>query len=332
MVGQMDTAHGLAIHCMQGLYCPGQVSHNHHPSINLLSLKIYNLKLNLSTLTSECGRRQTDVIQSFVAGGNLASLGKWPWVLSLAYLNKPICGAALIGTRWALTAAHCIMYPMEGDKDYSKTPSYFTVTAGAVVATDQITNTAGSRDGSHGTKSQIVRISKIIFHPKRIVLDSGGVDWDLALLQLVSDITMTDFVQPVCLPSQTQIFPPTSICYLAGWGLLSHRQYIRPSHLRDTRMQLWSESRCSSNTVVGETVVNTNSTLCAGYLFGRPTGCQGDSGGPLTCLDSFSGRYFLAGIMSQGSDRCGLSHPNTHGNRFVRVAKAVPWIQEMMRG
>lgn len=44
--------------------------------------------------------------------------------------------------------------------------------------------------------------------------------------------------------------------------------------LRDTRMQLWNDQRCSKDTVPGEITVNINSTMCAGFTFGRPTGCQ----------------------------------------------------------
>ena len=56
---------------------------------------------------------------------------------------------------------------------------------------------------------------------------------------------------------------------------------LKPQQLRDTRMQVWSDSRCARNTIPGETTVNTNSTLCAGFLFGNPAACQvsGDQSG-----------------------------------------------------
>lgn len=57
---------------------------------------------------------------------------------------------------------------------------------------------------------------------------------------------------------------------------------------------------------------------------------QGDSGGPLMCEDSDSGRYILAGIVSQGSDKCGEFHPYTHANRFARVSMATEWIHKTM--
>ncbi|CAG5128083.1 unnamed protein product, partial [Candidula unifasciata] len=265
--------------------------------------------------------RKVAFLESYIAGGNIAAPGKWPWVVSLAYLDKPICTGVLIGARWVLTAAHCVMFAVDTLHDYSKVPFYYTIRAGTVIIPGN-----GSSSGTHQSQN----VSKIFFHPERSILENGGVDWDIALLLLQDDLVMSDFVQPLCLPSYAQVFSSTSLCYLAGWGILSFRQYLRASQLRDTRMQMWSESRCSRNTVVGEKAVNTNSTICAGFLFGTPTACQGDSGGPLMCLDQVSGRYLLAGLVSRGSGQCGMSQPHARSNRFARVAMAVPWIDELL--
>ena len=39
-------------------------------------------------------------------------------------------------------------------------------------------------------------------------------------------------------------------------------------------MRLWGEEDCGRNTVNGESHVNTNSTLCAGYSTGLISACQ----------------------------------------------------------
>lgn len=44
-----------------------------------------------------------------VVGGEDAAPGEWCWQVALINsLNQYLCGGALIGTQWVLTAAHCV--------------------------------------------------------------------------------------------------------------------------------------------------------------------------------------------------------------------------------
>lgn len=44
-----------------------------------------------------------------VVGGEDAMPGEWCWQVALINsLNQYLCGGALIGTQWVLTAAHCV--------------------------------------------------------------------------------------------------------------------------------------------------------------------------------------------------------------------------------
>ena len=47
--------------------------------------------------------------QGKVVGGEDATPGEWCWQVALINsLNQYLCGGALIGTQWVLTAAHCV--------------------------------------------------------------------------------------------------------------------------------------------------------------------------------------------------------------------------------
>lgn len=56
-------------------------------------------------------------------------------------------------------------------------------------------------------------VSKIIIHPK--FQDSTA---DIALLKLLSRVTFTPFILPICLPSITKQLTIPDTCWVTGWG------------------------------------------------------------------------------------------------------------------
>lgn len=43
-----------------------------------------------------------------VVGGTDSPKGAWPWMVSLYFRGRHVCGATLIDNEWLITAAHCV--------------------------------------------------------------------------------------------------------------------------------------------------------------------------------------------------------------------------------
>ncbi|XP_069100373.1 transmembrane protease serine 9-like isoform X4 [Pleurodeles waltl] len=239
-------------------------------------------------------------ISNRIVGGEDAQQGSWPWQISLEKNGYHICGGSLITDRWVVSAAHCFSSPI-----YT---SSFVVRMGAYQL---------SLSSYNEVRSNVINIW---VNANYTSIGSLG---DIALLELETPVTFTDYIQPVCLPASSIQFPVGMNCIVTGWGAIREGVNLQyPETLQEVEIPIVDQEVCNSlyrNDILYDMV-------CAGNLEGGKDSCQGDSGGPMVC--KFGSTWLLAGIVSWGE---GCARPNYPGV-YTRVAVYEDWIRKHVPG
>ncbi|XP_003410227.1 enteropeptidase [Loxodonta africana] len=267
------------------------------PSQKCLQDSLIQLQCNQKT----CGEKPVArEVSPKIVGGSNAEEGAWPWVVALYYNGRLLCGASLVSSDWLVSAAHCV---------YGRNlePSKWSANLGLHMTSDL-------------TSPQIVtrRIDQIVINPH---YTKRRKDSDIAMMHLEFKVNYTDYIQPICLPEENQVFPPGKNCSIAGWGTVVY-QGSTADILQEAVVPLLSNARCQQQ--MPEYNI-TESMVCAGYEEGGVDTCQGDSGGPLMCQEN--NRWVLVGVTSFGY-QCAL--PNRPGV-YARVSEFTEWIQSFLR-
>ncbi|XP_067284114.1 trypsin-1-like [Pseudorasbora parva] len=254
---------------------------------------LLNIEGSLSQL-DVCGRAP---LNNKIVGGESATAGSWPWQVSIQSVNfrGHFCGGSLINKDWVLSAAHCFQESMGSIEIY-----------------------LGRQSQSGSNPYEAFRTaSQVLNHPN---YDGSSNDNDIALLQLSSSVTFSDYIKPVCLAAAGSVFSAGTESWVTGWGTLQAGGQT-PDVLQEVKLPIVDNSDCDYSYGGGI----TSNMICAGLLNeGGKDSCQGDSGGPM--VSSNSSLWIQSGIVSFGE---GCAKPNYPGV-YARVSRYQDWINSYM--
>uniref|UniRef100_A0A8C8D9G9 Transmembrane serine protease 15 n=1 Tax=Oncorhynchus tshawytscha TaxID=74940 RepID=A0A8C8D9G9_ONCTS len=235
-----------------------------------------------------------------VVGGTDSRKGAWPWMVSLYFRGRHVCGATLIDNEWLVTAAHCV---------YGK--NIHLSNWEAVLGLH-------SQDSVDVLPSQTRKVDHIIMnkHYNRRTKDA-----DIAMMHLQTNVNFTDNIQPICLPGSGQQFEAGMKCFITGWGA-EVEQGTSANVLQQAVLPLVSRSECQK--LLPEYNI-TARMVCAGYSEGGVDSCQGDSGGPLMCEED--GHWVQVGVISFG---VGCGRPQRPGV-YALVSQFTDWVVQTRR-
>lgn len=182
--------------------------------------------VHLQAITNDCGT--INIPKGLSIEGNQTNKGFWPFAVAIYEIKdyKPFCGGTLISRKHVLTgeyttntlivssidkdfqnisAAHCIQ-----DENRTQTygPSEIAVLLGAFVLLAK--SEAGLKHAN---------ISEILVHPDWKMFSKTRPDADVAILVLENDVTLSNDIQIVCLPSDDDTIENAE-GFVVGWDLV----------------------------------------------------------------------------------------------------------------
>ncbi|GAV06025.1 hypothetical protein RvY_16065 [Ramazzottius varieornatus] len=287
-----------------------------------------------------CGRPVTAMERIYtpgsrIVGGKIALDQSWPWIGALMkqkdpkYLPYQFCGGTVLSDSWVITAGHCVASMSEAD---------IIRKVKVVLGHENLLN--AYRDKENTFRS----ICKVVKHEKYDV-PIGSTNNDVALLKLCTPATLSDDIQPACLPSKSiydaaegeNVLKDKSandrrVGFVGGWGRLSETQKNVPGQppwfgagsddLQQVNVDIYQFSECKTKL---KGYYFGQNMICGGFDEGGKDSCQGDSGGPLI-LKNAEGLYELQGVVSWGAGCARANMPGIYAN----VYNLRPWIEEKM--
>jgi secreted trypsin-like serine protease len=241
--------------------------------------------------------------------GNVSKIEQFPFFALLGYKAKDNnfefnCGGSLINHRYVLTAAHCITDELSfvrlGEWDLESKVDCIWI-AGESQCSDEV--------------QDIQIVAKIRHYRYRKPSD------DIGLLKLERSVEYTEYIGPVCLPSEASPILANQKLTAIGFGVTENRMKSR--YKLFAALPYIGRDDCHKSTPRElRSRVNFNSTVCT-RSSGIENTCSGDSGGPL--IDTTSDHYILRGVTGSG---LGFSCSNDFPGFSTDVFEYVDWIRQ----
>lgn len=218
-----------------------------------------------------------------IVGGYQAEEGQFPFMASLQFKGDDgtaghFCGGSVIGTRWVLTAAHCLVDTQPGE---------IQVAVGRTNIDDLSTG-------------QTLTADRIVVHPD--YEDTGT--FDAALVRVTQDIASPSV--ELAAVGEDSLEQDGAALTVAGWGTEFFGSPLIPADLKAVDVEAVADDQCTTNGLMG---FQGDSEICAETLGGDS--CQGDSGGPL--FGTVAGRTVQVGIVSYGLGCATPGFPGVYG-------------------
>lgn len=259
--------------------------------------------------SAQCGLPRHGPTGLIVRGEN-AKKGKWPWHVAVFHKQQSsttyVCGGTIISRTHVLTAAHCVLHH---SANYPLSSSNVIIEAGAH---DLNLNLQGRQ---RHTVKQIFKMEKY---------RKGSNRYDIAILELDSEVEFNQFVQPACVYQESDLTGKTGTAI--GWGVTETDEPSRI--LKEVQLPVVDFHTClASNRDVFRTSLS-DGMFCAGFTNGTGV-CNGDSGGGL--FINVNRAWYIGGIVSFAGTResnTNLCHTNGYAV-FTKVFDYLSWIKHI---
>lgn len=252
-------------------------------------------------------------IVPFIHRGNPVFAGEVPWHAAIFVWEGTNlsyqCGGTLITEDRVITAAHCVTRPGSTTKNPVEPMIVYLGKESLYTSTPNVQSSS---------------VAKLIVHPEYIPTSFFS---DIAVIHLKYHMTLTQFVNPICLWTGSSDLKELvdRAGTIPGFGLNESGKLS--TNIAKVKMPVVSQKDCilSKPELYGHLLLG--SSFCAGFRNGSSV-CNGDSGGGM--VFSENSHWFLRGIVSFGRSNSEDRYTcDTHSYVvFTDVAKFTPWIKE----